>query len=128
MFRELSLILAEIMFGLTGGVPLVYHWIGAIWGVTLVVVGAVLMSITTARTSNPGRGIIKILASMVAAITLFMFGLGVPIVQLHELSECRTKTIVTEELTFEVIECRNKENHFGEFSDWEIRPNAIVRQ
>lgn len=113
--------IAEILFVLQGGVPIAdTFWIFA-W---------ILFWCSLSSISGPYYLVKKKLYGLLLFIFLFFPGLfisiGPPLVQAQMLTECREQKvdISTEniaETSVKFIECRNKDNYYGEFGDWYIQ-------
>ena len=127
MIRDMSMAVGEMLFWFTDGVLLM----NTLWIFVWVALGAVIMCIPFWIAITKGQNRTTSFPSLVFLFSFFpllLLIMGPPIVQLDMMQECRppeTVLMTSEagiEFDIEVRQCRVKENFYGEFGDWEIRP------
>jgi hypothetical protein len=114
--------IAEFLFYLLGGVPIMYTFWILLWVVFWVFVMTWPVLIHQRTWS-------------VAAFVVFLIGgwimcLAPPLAQLGSMSECRTfETEVSSELspprTITLRECRNKDNYYNDLGPWTISQGPV---
>lgn len=140
MIREFMIGIGEWAFLLTGGVPLANSVLGVVW----VLIGALIMALPpviatrwvqrTQPGTDPRRWAIRAgIFSLVLFFPMLFTTVGVPILQMESLTECRQTEGRTgfdqTEMPVIVTECRDRVNlnRWADFGDWTVRSVVLKR-
>ena len=125
MIREFFLQIAEALFWVMGGVPLVNSPLIFVWVFLWVVVMASPVFLATRRMQAGHALPVRFLPfyGVLFFLTLFTV-MGPPIIQIQMLQECRENTEVTrvDGVPVRATECRTRSdmNRWGEWGPWEL--------
>jgi hypothetical protein len=123
MYRDYSIWVAEFLFSVTNGVPIMSSvFLLLTYSIMLTIVCAfpVFMALETHRFKKWMP-----LVFIVSIYTVLFIGMGPVFSQLNMTTECKPMTVMIEtenvqsqELTYR--ECRSKDNYYGEFGEWRV--------
>ena len=128
LIQDYSLFVAELLFWITDGVPLVanpFFFLGWIFLTTLIMFVPVWKAVHYAH-ENRLRTHIWMLVTSALFFPVLLLSMGPALAQDRLMRECQQvpASVEMEEfgvIEFEVTKCRSRENRFDEFGDWEIR-------
>lgn len=120
MIREVASYIAEILFRIMDGAPLVNSG----WVFLYIALVMTIFSVPFVKyvfTESPKYGVLAVLTFF----PMLMLTIGPPIVQMQMLVECEPVVLTGEtnrvtDYNVTAKQCRYKDNYYGDFGEWKI--------